>query len=217
MENILDEIEENQSFTDKEIFTKIWTEPREVFKYIHDNKYDKHVSVLLVFAGISRAFNRAVLKDMGDSLPLMVILGICIILGGLLGWISYYLYAALISWTGKWLNGKGDTTSILRVLAYGMIPSIIALILLIPQIGIYGNEIFKSEGDVTSAGVPSNIIFYGSMILEFALGIATIIFFVIGISEVQKIGTGKAFLNLLLPVLVIIIPIFILMLIFIGF
>lgn len=210
MENILDEIDKPQSFSDREIFTKIWTKPREVLRYIHDNKYDKYVAVLLVLAGISRAFDRAVLKDMGDKLPLLAILGICIIMGGLLGWLSYYIYSALISWTGKWLNGKGDTTSILRVIAYAMIPSIIALIFLIPQIGIYGNEIFKAEGDVTSEGVASNIIFYGSIIFELILGICTIIFCIIGVSEVQKFGIGKTILNLLLPVFVIVVPILIL-------
>ena len=71
MENILDEIEKPLSFTDKEIFTKIWTKPREVLRYIHDNKYDKYVTVLLVLAGISRAFDRAVMKDMGDKLSLI--------------------------------------------------------------------------------------------------------------------------------------------------
>jgi hypothetical protein len=34
------------------------------------------------------------------------------------GWISYYIYAALISWSGKWMNGKGNTQLILRILSY---------------------------------------------------------------------------------------------------
>jgi hypothetical protein len=216
MENILDEIEKPQFFSDKEIFTKIWINPRDVLRFIHDNRYDKFVTVLLVLAGISRTFDRAVIKNMGDQFSLLAILGICIIMGGLLGWLSYYIYSALISWTGKWLKGEGDTISILRIIAYAMTPSIIALILLIPQIGVYGPEIFKAEGDVTSGGVASNIIFYGSMILELILGIFTIIFCVIGVSEVQKFGIGKAILNLLLPVFVIIVPILILFLIFKG-
>ena len=97
-----------------------------------------------------------------------------------------------------------------------MIPSIIALILLVPQIGIYGIEIFKADGNITSSGVISNIIFYGSIVLELALGICTIIFCIIGISEVQKFGIGKAILNLLLPVFVIVVPILTLILIFKG-
>jgi len=112
------------------------------------------------------------------------------------------------------LKGKGDTTSILRILSYAMTPAIIALLLLIPQIGIYSNEVFKADGDITSAGLISNIFVYGSMILEFILGIWTIVFCVIAVSEVQKLSIGKSILNLLLPVLVFAVPIIIIVLIF---
>jgi len=202
------------NLTDKEVFTKIWTSPRMVFKYINDNKYDKYVNILLFFAGISRAFDRASLKDMGDRTSLLVILSVCIVLGGLLGWISYYIYAALLSWTGKWLNGKGDTSSILRMLAYALTPAIIALMFLIPQIGVYGIEIFKADGDISSAGFISNIFVYGSLFLEFVLGIWTIIFCITAISEVQKFSIGKSILNILLPILVFAVPIILVVIIF---
>lgn len=216
MENILDEIEQTPTFTDTEIFTKIWTQPRAVLRYIHNNQYDKYVAFLLVLAGISRAFDRASMRDMGDEMSLIGVVGTCILMGGLLGWLWYYIYGALVSWTGNWLNGKGDTTSIVRVIAYGMIPAIVALIFLIPQIAIYGNEMFKEFGDITNAGIVANIIFYGSLIIEVILGICTMVFCVIGISEVQQFSIGKAVLNFLLPVLVIIIPVLIIVLIFTG-
>ncbi|MFA7445877.1 MAG: Yip1 family protein [Flavobacteriaceae bacterium] len=214
MENLLDKNDGNLNLTDKDLFIKIWTSPRLVFKYINDNHYDKYVTVLLILSGISRSFDRASIKNMGDKMSIWAIIALSIIIGGLLGWISYYIYAALVSWTGKWLKGQGDTSSILRILSYAMIPSIIALIFLIPQIGIYGVEIFKEDGDITSAGWLSNIFVYGSMILEFILGIWTIVFSVIGISEVQKLSIGKSILNLLLPAIVIVVPILILVLLF---
>ncbi|GAA4273644.1 Yip1 family protein [Aquimarina gracilis] len=213
MNNEIDTIDMSQNLTDREVFIKIWTKPRMVFKFINEKHFDKYVKILLVLAGISRAFDRASMKDMGDKMSLWAVMGFCIILGGLLGWISYYIYAALLSWTGKWLNGKGNTSSILRILSYALIPSIIALIFLIPQIGIYGNELFKSDGDMTTAGLISNFFVYGSMIIEFILGIWTIIFFVIGISEVQKLSIGKSILNLLLPIIIFAVPIMIIILV----
>ena len=87
------------------------------------------------------------------------------------------------------------------------------MLLLIPQIAIYGNEIFKSDGDISSGGIVSNIIVYGSMILEFTLGIWSLVLCVIGISEVQKLSIGKSILNLLLPAIVIMTPILIIVLI----
>jgi len=212
IENFEDNLKPN-FISDKKLFSKIWTSPREVFKFINTYKYDKYVTVLLILAGISRTFDRASMKNMGDNFSIWGVIAFCIIIGAIFGWITNYIYSALISWTGNWLNGKGNTDSILRVLSYALIPSIISLLLLIPQIAIYGNEIFKSEGDISSGGIISNVIVYGSMFLEFILGIWTLFLFVIGISEVQKLSIGKSILNLVLPVIVIMIPLLFIVLI----
>ena len=201
------------SISEENIFTKIWTSPREVFKFINTYKYNKYVTTLLILAGISKTFDRASMKNMGDNFSIWGIIAFCIIIGAIFGWITYYLYSALISWTGKWINGKGNTDSILRVLSYALIPSIVSLLLLIPQIIIYGNEVFKSDGDITSGGIVSKIIVYGSIIIEFALELWSLVLWVIAISEVQKLSIGKSILNLLLPAIVIIAPILIIVLI----
>lgn len=214
MENLLDEPEEGLTFTDQEIFTQIWPQPRAVLQYIHDFKYDKFVVPLLILAGISRAFNRAIDKDLGDTLTLMPLILICVFSGGLLGWLSYYIYASLVNWTGKWLDGQGDTSSILRIIAYAMTPMAIALVLLVVQISIYGIEVFKAEGDIFSADTTSNIIFYGSAILEIILAICTLVFCVIGVSVVQQLNVGKTILNLVLPILIILAPILLFALLF---
>jgi hypothetical protein len=207
----------SNNYTDQELFTQIWTSPRAVLKYINDNHYDKYVNVLLVLAGISRAFDRASQKDMGDTMSLWAIIGISVILGGLLGWVSFYIYAALLSWTGKWLGGIGDTSSLLRILAYAMIPAIVALVFLIPPMAVYGIEMFKADGDISSAGLIPNIFVYGSMGMELILGIWAIVTSIIGISEVQKISIGRSILNIFLPVLIIALPIMAIALVFSSF
>ncbi len=199
---------------DREIFTRIWTEPGRVFAFINANHYDKYLYVLLFFAGIARGFSRASMNNMGDEWSIGIILAIVILTGGLFGWISFYIYAALLSWTGKWLKGEGDTNSILRMLAYAMIPSIVAMLFLIPQIGYYGNEIFKSDPDLTGAGLLPNILVYTAFFLELVLGIWTILLGVIGISVVQNLSIAKSVLNLLLPVLLFAVPIVLLLIVF---
>ena len=206
--------ENSPSLSDKDIFTKIWTSPRQVFKFINDKKYDKYVIALLIIAGINRAFTRASDRDMGDNSSLIVIIASSVLLGGLLGWISFYLYAALISWSGKWFNGKGSTKSILRALSYAMIPTIISLLIIFIQIGFYGIELFQSSVDYDTMGLIPSLFFYLTLIVQMVLGIWTIILSVVGVSEVQQISKGKALLNLLLPALFIIIPILLIIALF---
>ena len=118
----------------------------------------------------------------------------------MLGWVSYYIYSALVSWTGQLFKGKADTGAIVRVMAYGSIPSIAALLMLVPQMIIYDKEIFASE-PVYDAGILSNIIFYGALFIEFSLNIWSLVLYVIGVSEVQQFPIWKAILSLLLPAL----------------
>ena len=217
IESKFQEFETYDTLSDKEIFTKIWTEPRRVLKYINETKYEKYFYILLFLAGVSGAFDRAVNKNMGENVSLLGIVASCVILGGFLGWLSYYIYAALLSWTGKWLDGKGNPDSIYRILAYAMIPSAISLVFLVPQIAVYGIDLFVKDGDLVNAGIVGNIVFWGSILLEIILGVFTIIFSVIGLSEVQKISVWKAILNLVLPLLIILGPIVIIAFIIYSF
>lgn len=217
IESKFQEFETYDTLSDNEIFTKIWTEPRRVLKYIHETKYEKYFYVLLFLAGVSGAFDRAANRNLGENASLLGLIAGCIILGGFLGWLSYYIYAALLSWTGKWLDGIGNTDSIYRILAYAMIPSAISLIFLVPQIAVYGIDLFVKDGDLVNAGVVGNIVFWGAILLEIILGIFTIIFSVIGLSEVQKISVWKAILNLVLPLLIILGPIVIIAFIIYSF
>ncbi|MEW5677107.1 Yip1 family protein [Flavobacterium enshiense] len=209
------EFEATLSLTNKEIFNRIWTSPRMVFKFINDNKYDKLVTPLLIMAGIANSLDKAAGKDVGDdSMGLVGIILISVVAGGLFGWISYYIYAALLSWSGKWLDGKGNTDSIIRVIAYAMIPSILAIAFLIPQLLIQRSGIFQTEDATSSTGIILNIISYGCAIVQVVLGIWTMVLCIIGLSEVQKFSIGKAILNFFLPILFIVIPIIIIIFLF---
>lgn len=184
----------------KEIFYKLLTSPRDAFKFINDYKFDKHVTPLLFLAGIVQAFDKAMSKNQGDNFSLLGLMAFCIIFGGLFGWIGYYIYAALISATGKWLKGRADTQSILRILAYSLFPTVFILVLLIPQIAIYGNGMFQSDYDTSDTGLINNIVYFGLLLGSVALGIWSFVLSIIGIAEAQKFSIWKALLNLLLPI-----------------
>lgn len=193
--------------TDKEVFTGLWTMPKTVFRFIHETHYDKYGTVLLGLAGISRALDRASTQNMGDNMSLWAVLGVCIVAGSLLGWLTYYIFAALIGWTGKWLDGRGGSAEIFRVLTYALVPMILGLVLVIPQIALVGNGLFQSEMDLSGLDQVSVMLFYSLIGIEVLLGLWTLVLFVIGVAEVQKFSYGKAVLNIFLPVLVIVVPI----------
>lgn len=189
-----------------QIFVKIWLSPRILFRYLSESGYSKHVEILLILAGIVRAFDRAFEKNLGDQWPLTMIVVICMGAGALGGWISVYIYAYLLRWTGQWLDGKARAKDIIRIFAYGMIPMIVTLVFIAVQIVLFGNEIFQSSFDIYVYDTFHIAIFWFTILGELIFGVWCLILLIIGLAEVQNMSTGKAILNLFLPLLVILIP-----------
>lgn len=210
MKNLLDDFNkpfQEPPLSDREVFMQIWTQPRKVFRFIDDYGYEKYLIPLLVLAGISRAFERASNQNTGEDNSLILVISLAIIVGGLFGWISYYFYSRLLSWTGRWLDGIADGQSILRVLTYGLLPSILGLFFVFIQVLIFGKEVFVENATYQGSNILTNIVFWGAVIAQLILSIYSLILIVIGLSVVQRFGIGKAILNLLLPVLIFVIPI----------
>lgn len=200
MEDKLEEFEQEEILlSDKDIFTKIWLSPRKVIKYINDKNYSEFVTVLLIFYGITSALNRAAEKNMGDAMPLIGVLIACMIGGGIFGWLSVYIYAALLSWTGKWFKGQGNTKSIFRMMSYSLIPMLVVLFFFIIRIILFGNEVFQSSFDLSERGMLVYSAYMFFVFVDLTIGVWTIVIMVIGLSEVQKLPIGKSILNLILP------------------
>jgi len=188
---------EQIQLSDKEIFTKIWMSPRLVFKFINQNGYTKFSTILLILGGITGALNSASTRNMGDIMPLWSVLIVCLIGGGVFGWLYFYIYAALLSWTGKWLKGTGNTKSLFRMISYALIPSLLVLFTFILRIALIGNAEFQRNMDVLDNEFLITSLFSFSLFVEIVTGIWTLAILVIGISEVQKLSIGKSIVNLI--------------------
>ena len=207
-----EEFDNNISYiNDKNLLSRIWTNPSDTLNYILKNCPDRYVTILLVLGGIVRAITRASNRNMGDNMTTILVLAISIITGGLFGWITYYIYAWALSLTGKWLGGESNPSKFRTVIAWALIPSICSLILLIPELIIFGDDLFKSQTVYKSEFIRYSWIAFG--LTELALSIWSITILVIGIGILQKFGIGKSILNMILPLLVLLIPIFAIVLI----
>lgn len=199
--------EENIVLTDYDVFKTILTKPREAFKYILKKNYSNYFYTILALAGMSSALNSYVSEDKIYSNSIYYVLPINIILSALLGWIFIYIYAALISWTGKWLGGKGNTDTIYKIITYSSITSVFSIVLNIILLfylkltSTYDGETIYFENDF-------GIFIYYALIGIFLLtSIYSFGILAIGISEVQKLNIGESIFNIFLPILLLMIPI----------
>ncbi|MCB2409822.1 Yip1 family protein [Hymenobacter lucidus] len=195
--------------------SQIWFKPKRTLAFLLANHPDKYVLPLLVLGGITRAIDRASMKDMGDKMSTATILLTAVLGGGLFGWLSYYLYAWLLSTTGRWLQGTASSHKFRTVIAWALVPSVVSLALVLPEVVVFGEDLFKSEPENTSHF--NNIMWGVVSLLQATLGIWTIVILVKGTALVQNFTTGKAILNLILPGLVVFAPFMLLLLLIEAF
>jgi hypothetical protein len=205
-------LKENIVLSDYEVFKAILTKPRLGFRYILEKNYANYFYTILCLAGMSSALNSYVTEEKIYSSSLYYVLPINLLLSGLLGWIFLYIYAALMSWTGSWLGGKGNTDTIYKTIAYASITSVLSIALNLILL-FYLKFTTTYDGETIYFANDFGIYIYYALIG--IVGLASIYSFVlliIGISEVQKLPIGESILNIFLPALLFMIPIIIIIL-----
>lgn len=191
----------------------IWTSPRATFRRIVDHGPEEHlVLILFMFGGFAHALDIASVRDWGDILPLPAIFLICAIVGPVGGVVGFCVYGALLKWTGGWIGGQGSSVQIRAAIAWSYVPLIWALILWVPELALFGQDIFTSEMPSIATNPSLVSLFFGFVIIKIIIGIWAFIIHLKCIGEVQKFSAWKALGNVLLSnlvIVVIIVPIFI--------
>tara|TARA_R100000935_G_C2783908_1_gene142954 strand:- start:209 stop:802 length:594 start_codon:yes stop_codon:yes gene_type:complete len=176
-------------------------QPKVTFNYIFKHKSKESVFTFFVLAGIAKSVDRLLEKELVDRPFDIVQLVISIILGGALGWISYYVIAWFLEVTGGLLKGKARLFEYRRVLAWSLVPVIVSLFILIPQFFLFGagsnNLVWENGFSMNSIG----LIFF--IVLSLLLDLWTLIILIIGVAYIQNFSIGRAVLNIVLPILIV--------------
>jgi len=187
------------------ILKNIWFRPSKVLELIVTSKNRDNVYVLLFFGGIAYSFYKAIDKGELDFSSIYSV----VIFRGILGWLVFYIFTSLLSFTGEWIGGKAEGGQYRTVLAWSMIPAIVGLFLLIPGYMIFGNDLFYNTQEIYQFEDISSYI--GFRILYFILNLWSVIIFIKGIKIIQNFSTLRAVGNLFLPSLALVAVFFILL------
>ncbi len=188
-------------------FISIWVKPRETIRKIVDTDPTKYVIVLAVLSGIIRSLDRVSSQNMGDSLSLPVLLGICVVIGPVGGIILMYMLGALYRWSGSWLGGQATSEEVRADIAWSSVPSIFFLPLWIPQLIIFGKELFSSSTPRMDANPFLYILLMGFAVIELIASIWTLVLLIKCLGEVHQFSAWRALGAIILGSLVFIGPI----------
>ena len=185
-------------------WVSIWIKPRETIRCIVSTDPTRQVILLAALGGIAQSLDRAASEYFGDKLSMPVLLIMILALGPIGGVISLYILGALFRWTGSWFGGDATTEEVRAAIAWSNVPIIWALLLWIPKLALFGEELFKSATPRMDANLLLIILLFIFGIVELVIGIWTFIVFLKCLGEVHRFSVWKALGAVLVPSLVLI-------------
>ncbi len=180
--------------------------PKETFSYLLKNSTSRYINLLFILGGVVRSIDSISNPEALENQKLVSVLFGAIVTGVIFGWISFFLFSALIRWTGEWLHGKATFRKLRTVIAWSLLPSVCTLVIVLPQIFFFGRAFLLS--DWPSFELWELILILVLFIIKLLLGLWSIVLMVMGVAHVQGFTIWKAVLNMLLPVTVLALPFF---------
>lgn len=196
--------DENENLLEIEqlnLWTSVWTRPRQTVRFAINNKTMKFAVVLAMIAGIPDVLDLAVQNNSGDSITAPMIIILSILLGPLLGWIGWWVGSGISYVIGTWIGGYGTFEEMKMAMAISYIPIIIGSILWLPDVLIVGEALFTEAFNVS---LGQNIWFSVSSAIGVVLSIWGFIILIKAIAEVHQFSSWRGLLTILIPLFIII-------------
>lgn len=186
---------------------KIWIKPGETIREIIN--YDPHYLVIPItlIAGLGRALDRVMRRNMADSYDLPVVLLVIFIVGPIGGLVFNYIGGALFSWLGKKFGGRGSPEEVRTALAWPLIPWILVLVIDIFLLAIFGLEQFSSTTPkfdaMSETGVTGLVLtgLYGIWWMEIGVvvGFWILVLLVKCVAEAHQFSSWRSIATLAIP------------------
>jgi hypothetical protein len=195
--DILDIVEEpGPDINEDRLLKTIWLQPRHTIRFILKHCPDKYLWGLLVLGGIAGSLGNLAENGLLMNLTGFVAFIATVALGGIFGPLFNLIFAGLIRMTGRWIKGQADFSQILIVVAWSLVPSIASMVFFLARWVYFGNDIFLGNTDLSSIFNDFFITF--TSLADLALSVWSLVILIVGLSEVQHFGIGRAILNLIL-------------------
>ncbi|MFJ7935867.1 Yip1 family protein [Sporosarcina sp. NPDC096371] len=184
------------------LWTSIWTKPRETVRYAIDHKSMKFAIILVVIAGVFDMLNAASQNNMGNSMSVSKILLFSVVLGPLLGLIGWWIAAGIATFVGTWFGGEGRFAELKMAFAIAYIPVILGGLFWIPDLLILGEHLFNDEISISGLTLIWQLL---SGLIGIVIGVWGFIITVLAVAEAHKFSGWRGFWTVVIPSVLIVI------------
>lgn len=183
----------------------MWCYPRQTIRRIVEADPDRHVLLIAAIGGIGDAIDRAAINSLGSHLSLEAILLLSVVAGPVLGVISLYVVGFFLRLTGEWIGGGADSHDLRCAIAWSSVISIWAMVLWIPEVLLFGKELFTWKRPMIHASPVLTCLFWVFSAIEVIVGVWAFVVFLKCLSEVQRFSVWKALANALMAMVILVV------------
>lgn len=187
----------------------IWTKPRTTVQYLVNTNPEYMVLPLAALSGIVQALGNASNRDMSDSINFIALLLIIAFVGPISSVFSLFIGSGLLSLTGKWMGGVGNSRNIRTAIAWSGIPALCLLPMWILMIAWLGEALFYPELLHAKDSALSTIGTLCFALLQIVLGVWALVLFFQALGQVQGFSAWRAVGNTLFALTLVVIPVFV--------
>jgi hypothetical protein len=180
----------------------IWIRPKETIRQLVETNPTRQVIGLALLLGISLIFNEAVTQNAADRVSLSFIVGMSLIAGPAAGLIALYAGVAVLHWVSRQFGGKASPVELRAAVAWAALPNIVALLLKIPELQLFGPEFFSSSTPSLDANPKLAATLTGFAIAEGILALWAFILLVQCLSQVSRFSTWLGLITSIVPIFI---------------
>jgi len=185
----------------------MWSRPRATIQQIVDSDPSRFIVPMCMLIGVTQVLDRASSQSMGDRASLGTILAIAFVVGPFMSLIASYVYAWLVSWSGRLIGGRAPLPNIRAAIVWGNVPALWTALSWIPALIVLRIEMFTTETPLVESSSVHMLVLIGVAFAQVFGAIWSLVVLCKALGQVQRFSGLKAFGNILLAALVLIAPI----------
>jgi hypothetical protein len=163
--------------------------------------------LLASLSGISQALDKASTKSAGDTYPLLAVLMLSVVGGVISGIVTLYIGGFLLKHTGHWLGGKGTGVNVRAAIAWSSVPVAWGLLIWVPELLIFGKDLFTSAGESIAA---QQALYFSFLAVELVIAIWAVVLMFKSLGQVHGFSAWRALASSLIAICVILVPLLLL-------
>lgn len=184
------------------LWTSVWLHPRKTVQYVMEYKTGSFVLMIAMVTGIIHFIDQASGNDLFETWNIAAILLVAILAGPIIGVIGLYIASGIYHALSLMLGGVGTSEESRKAFTVSSLIIIIGGLIWIPDLLILGQGNFTSDYDFSFGQFGWSII---SVIVNFIVGIWSLVVLIAAISEVHRFSAWKAAVVVFLPIIILIV------------